>query len=80
MFALRDDRTEHEIVMIHFVHTNPWVAVFYGAILLASLIWLQSRSAPQWSGWLTFVLFAVPCFVYARACLHIFCKILTVLP
>jgi len=78
MFALMDDRTMHEMSIIHFIHTHPWVAVFYGGILLTSIIWLESRSGPQWTVWLTFGLFAVPCLVYAWACLHISNKILTV--
>src|SRR5262249_43153052 len=67
-YAYADDRTMHEIAVIQFVHSNPWVAIFFGAILLASMIWLERCSSPQWTVWLAFGLLAVPCFVYARAC------------
>ena len=70
-FAIMDDRTVHEMGLIDFIHGDLWIVAAYVAVFVASLIWLEFRTAPRWAVWITFIVFALPLLAYARACLHI---------
>jgi hypothetical protein len=70
-FALMYSRTIHEMALIDFIDSHFWLVFAYAVLYVASLLWLEIRSAPRWTIWLTFVLLAVPTMVYARAALHI---------
>lgn len=70
-FLLMDSRAIHEIAVIDFIHAHIWLVCGYIVLFLASLLWLEVRSASRWIVWLTFVLFAVPSVIYGAACAHI---------
>jgi hypothetical protein len=70
-FAIMDDRTIRQMGLIDFMHAHYWVAIAYAAVYLGSLLWLEIRGAPRWAVWVTFGLLALPCLVYAGACLRI---------
>ena len=70
-FAIMDDRTIREIAVIDFMHAHYWVAIAYAVVFFATLLWLEIRSAPRWAVWVMFCLLALPCLVYAGACLRI---------
>jgi hypothetical protein len=70
-FAVMDDRTMREVRVIDFLHANLWLPLLYSAVFAGSVLWLEYRGAPRWAVWGTFVLLALPCLTYARACLHI---------
>ena len=70
-FAIMDDRTIRQMGVIDFMHAHYWIAIAYGAVFLACLLWLEFRGAPRWAVWVTFCILALPCIVYAGACLCI---------
>ncbi len=70
-FAIMDDRTIRQMGVIDFMHAHYWIAIAYGTVFFATLLWLEFRSAPRWAVWVAFCLLAMPCIIYAGACLHI---------
>jgi hypothetical protein len=70
-FAIMDDRTIRQTGVIDFMCAHYWIGIAYGAVFLACLLWLEFRSAPRWAVWGTFCVLALPCIVYAGACLRI---------
>ena len=70
-FAVMDDRTSREMMIIDFIHEHLWILVAYAAVFLFCLLWLEFRTAPRWAVWVSFAVFALPFLAYARACLHI---------
>ena|SRR5437867_1950087 len=70
-FAIMDDRTSREMMIIDFIHGHVWILAAYAAVFLFCLLWLEFRTAPRWAVWVSFAVFAMPFLAYAVACLHI---------
>ena len=70
-FAIMDDRTAREMIVIDFIHGHLWMIVAYAAVFVACLLWLEFRTTPRWAVLATFIVLALPPLAYARACLHI---------
>jgi hypothetical protein len=75
-FAFMDERTIRQMSAIDFMHAHYWIAIAYAAVFLSSLLWLEFRGAPRWAVWITFSVLAIPCLVYAWACVRIGNKII----
>jgi hypothetical protein len=54
---------------IEFIHNHWWFVLPYLAVFGGSVVWLEARNAPRWAVWTVFMVLAVPCFMYAWACL-----------
>ena len=75
-FVLMDDRAVREMTIIDFIHGHLWILAPYAAVFFGCLLWLEFRSAPRWSVWVSFIIFTLPFLAYARACLHISNKLM----
>ena len=73
-FAVMDERTAREIRVVDFLDANLWIPLLYTGVFVGAVLWLEYRGGPRSMVWVTFVLLALPCLIYARSCLHLFFK------
>src|SRR5438093_6122432 len=63
-FAVMDDRTSREMMIIEFIHEHLWILVAYAVVFLFCLLWLEVRAAPRWAVCVSFGVFALPFLAY----------------
>jgi hypothetical protein len=62
---------------IRFFEAHLWLGVAYFAIFLAALIYLKSRNVRLELRRLGFLVLGSPAMIYAWACMHIGCKLVS---
>jgi hypothetical protein len=70
-FVIMDDAVERKMALVDFLHGHAWLAVFYAALVLGSLIWLQCRREPWLLRYLTLAIYLFPCWLYLWPCLYL---------
>lgn len=66
-----EPRLFRSMVGVQYFDAHWWYALPYLVIFFGTLICLETRNAPRWAVWITFLFLALPFLGYAWACVRI---------